>query len=92
MATATSTQLCHRAAMENPLISKIVNGEDGRDIRMRPFEVAGYQRTLPIVGMDEICRPGFVYAPARDLGRGVREGRKTNVVVVPVNPTFVTVR
>lgn len=80
-----------RAAVEYALIGQIMDREDGRNVSVVPFQIAGDQRALPIVCVNQIGRPILVDQPPGELSGGVGEGREPHIVVAPIRPAAVSI-
>jgi hypothetical protein len=78
-----------RTAVEDTLIGEIVDREHSWNVRVVPFQIAGDQGTLPVIGMDEIGGPILVDQSSRDLRGCIREGREPDIVVAPIGSSTI---
>src|SRR4051794_12313485 len=80
-----------RVLREEALIGEVVNGQDRRQLGAAPGEVGRHERSLPVIGMDQVCCPILVQRAHRELSGGRGKARKTDVVVGPVASGLVAI-
>ena len=78
------TDPAQRLLRKQALIGQVVDGQNGGDVDRVPGEVGRHQRSLPVIGMDQIRCPIFVQSACRELGRGGSKSPEADVIVGPV--------
>ncbi len=78
------TDPAQRLLREQALIGQVVDGQNGGDLDCVPGEVGRHQRSLPVIGVNQIRCPIFVQSACRELGRGGGKSPEADVIVRPV--------
>ncbi|CRR34212.1 hypothetical protein PAERUG_E15_London_28_01_14_08781 [Pseudomonas aeruginosa] len=71
---------------EQPLVSQVVDGQQGRHGRPVPTHVGGRHGHRPVIQVQQLWRPVQPGTPGRNLRRRMRKRRESNRVVLPLLP------